>query len=165
MADAGRRLCRDDTGLCAGCTGGALLCRNGIHLRPGLLLSALSAGAGGDAGPVNTKKMPCGMVETHRRRASFRLGESSQVLGFHVLAQSVHIISVVLDVRRCLAGAAEQEGVDVFCHMESGFDHIEQQLRNERDGEREQSTSKEEISETEMVRKCCLLYTSPSPRD
>ena len=82
MADAGRRLCRDDTGLCAGCTGGALLCRNGIHLRPGLLLSALSAGAGGDAGPVNTKKMPCGMVETHRRRASFRLGKAHRRWAF-----------------------------------------------------------------------------------
>ena len=102
---------------------------------------------------MNTKKMPCGMVETHRRRASFRLGESSQVLGFHVLAQSVHIISVVLDVRRCLAGAAEQEGVDIFCHMESGFDHIEQQHRDERNGKGQQPASKEEIIEAEVVRK------------
>ena len=80
-------------------------------------------------------------------------GGSSQALGFHVLAQSVHIISVVLDVRRCLAGAAEQEGVDVFCHMESGFDHIEQQHRDERNGKRQQPASKEEIIEAEVVRK------------
>ena len=37
---------------------------------------------GGDAGPVNTKKMPCGMVETHRRRASFRLGEAHRCWAF-----------------------------------------------------------------------------------
>ena len=43
--------------------------------------------------------------------------------------------------------------MDAFHGIEAGLDHIEQQLRNERDGEREQSTSKEEIIETEMVRK------------
>ena len=80
-------------------------------------------------------------------------GGSSQALGFHVLVQSVHIISVVLDVRRCLAGAAEQEGVDVFCHMKSGFDHIEQQHRDERNGKGQQPASKEEIIEAEVVRK------------
>ena len=80
-------------------------------------------------------------------------GGSSQALGFHVLAQSVHIISVVLDVRRCLAGAAEQEGVDVFRHMESGFDHILQQHRDERNGKGQQPASKKEIIEAEVVRK------------
>lgn len=67
--------------------------------------------------------------------------------------QSAHIVLVGLKVFSSLARSAEEEGVDVFHDIEAGLDHIEQQLRNERDGEREQSTSKEEISETEMVRK------------
>ena len=97
--------------------------------------------------------MPCGTVRIHRRRAFFCFLERSAALRLCVCTQSAHIVLVGLKVFCSLARSAEEEGVDAFHGIEAGLDHIEQQLRNERDGEREQSTSKEEISETEMVRK------------
>mgnify|MGYP000217128493 CR=1 FL=1 len=104
-------------------------------------------------GSCKHKRMPCGMVKVHRRRAFFCFLERSAALRLCVCTQSAHIVLVGLKVFCSLARSAEEEGVDAFHGIEAGLDHIEQQLRNERDGEREQSTSKEEISETEMVRK------------
>ncbi len=104
---------------------------------------------------------PCGSCKTQKN--ALRHGESPPPQGILFFGKVSRAETLRLHAERSyrfvglkvfcsLARSAEDEGVDAFHGIEAGLDHIEQQLRNERDGERE-STSKEEISETEMVRK------------